>query len=75
MKLFVAVQCREPKSGIVATFLYETQYTGQSPALGKSLSPLFDSLWELFRWMRGHGYRLMPVGEGEPWQAERRESC
>jgi hypothetical protein len=75
MKLFVAVQCREPKSETVATFLYETQHTGQSPALGKSLLPLFDSLWELLPWMRGNGYRLLPMGGGEPWQAERAEIC
>lgn len=75
MQLFVAVQCREPKPGTVATFLYETQHAGQSPSLGHALSPPFGSLGELLSWMRGIGYRLSPVGEGETWQAERGDSC
>ncbi len=75
MKYFVAVQCREPRSGKVATYLYGTEQADHLPEQGTVLSPLFSSLSDLLPWMEGNGYRALPIGVGEPWQAVKTEPC
>lgn len=75
MKYFVAVQCREPLSGKVATYLFGTEQADHLPEQGTVLSPLFSSLSDLLPWMEGNAYRMLPMGVGEPWQAVKTKSC
>jgi hypothetical protein len=66
---FINVQCAE-ESGKVGDFLTR----GRGATDRKAISPIFDSLDELLRWMQGECWVHAEYVHGEfiPWRVEKR---
>lgn len=54
MKYGYCVQCRDSWSGKTGDFVFES--SDGSRELRKTISPVFDSLAQLFPWMRENGF-------------------
>lgn len=55
--LSTAIQCTDQKTSQVGSFIHEGDFN--------AISPVFDSLVQLFKWMKIHGYESMPCSYTE----------
>ena len=68
MRFFKYVQCRDNVSGKTGTFIGDSD--------GNAVSPVMDSLAELFPWMQANGF--VSTTDGLPWEvikANREQLC
>lgn len=52
MEYFHSIQCRDRTTGKTGDFIHNGDFI--------SISPVFDSLIQLYSWMRHHGWELVP---------------
>ena len=53
MEYFHSIQCRDRTTGKTGDFVHNGNFI--------AISPIFDSLIQLYSWMRHHGWELVPV--------------
>jgi hypothetical protein len=57
--------CTHPETKKTGCWLFE----GESHKTGKTLSPVYSSLSDLFDWMKGNGWESIPHGV---WEARKK---